>query len=122
MASGLMATAVAGVAPLFATASRANVAARDATYAAVLAAQKIEEIRAAAFPDPTGGEVTEYVDGNGAATVDANQAAYQRRWAIRFLPDQPVETVVISVAVSRRGAARNLVRLMTMRTRKGRVR
>ena len=122
VASSLLAVAIAGVAPLFATASRANVAARNATYAAVLAAQKIEEIRAAAFPDPTDGEMTEYVDPDGASTEDSDQAAYQRRWTIRSLPNHSAEMVVISVAVSQRAAARNLVRLVTIRTRKGSVR
>jgi len=122
VASSLLAVGIAGVAPLFATSSRANDAARHATYAAVLAAQKIEEIRAAPFPDSTGGELAEFVDANGTATTDSDRSAYQRRWTIEPLPNHPVETVVISVAVSQRHAARSLVRLVTIRTRTGSVR
>ena len=46
MASGILATALIGLAQLFAVALTANTSARSTTYAAVLAEQKMEELRA----------------------------------------------------------------------------
>jgi type II secretory pathway pseudopilin PulG len=45
VATGLLATALVTLAQLFATSTRSNMGARSTTYAAVLAAQKIEELR-----------------------------------------------------------------------------
>ena len=46
VAMGLLATAVVSVAQLFAVSTRTNIGSRNTTYAAVLAEQKIEELRA----------------------------------------------------------------------------
>ena len=111
VATGILAVALSGLAPIFLVAARANVDARHSTYAAVLAAQKIEELRAAPFPEPTGGELMEDLE-----------PPYQRRWAIEALPGYPLDAVVISVAVSQRSVAQRTVRLVTIRSRKGTAR
>ena len=107
IATGLLATAIAALAQVFAVATRSNVEARDTTYATVLAAQKLEELRAAPFPGP---RVEESVD---------RVEAYTRRWMIEPLPADPVNAVIITVAVSRhaRPGASGEVRLVTIQTR-----
>lgn len=123
VASTLLATALAGLAHLFVVASRANIHARDTTYATVLAAQKLEELRAGVFPEHTAGESIERLDARGrvlADGADARHATYQRRWTIEPLPAYPLDAVVISVVVSRRSAPNDgAVHLTTIRARKG---
>jgi type II secretory pathway pseudopilin PulG len=46
IATAMLATAVVSLAGLFAVATRSNLASRGTTYAAILAAQKLEELRA----------------------------------------------------------------------------
>lgn len=121
VASAVLATAIAGLVPLFLVAARANIDARDATYAAVLAAQKIEELRAAPFSAAAAGEFAEYLDPRGVlldAAAGRRRAAYRRGWTIAPLPAHPLDAVVITVAVSRLHAANSGVRLLTIRTRK----
>jgi prepilin-type N-terminal cleavage/methylation domain-containing protein len=60
IAAGLLATALMAVAELFGIAARSNIAARNTTAASVLAAQKIEELRALSWG----------VDAAGLPTVD----------------------------------------------------
>ena len=118
IATGILVTGVAAVLHLFVVASRATVDARDATYATVLALQKIEALRAAPFPEP--GEAADYLDARGALVADAaGDAVYERRWTVEPLPAQPAETVVIAVRVSRRGLPGRAVHLTTLRTRRG---
>lgn len=118
IATGVLVTGVAAVLQLFIVATRATVDARDATYATVLALQKIEELRAAPFPEPGG--ATEHLSARGTLIVEgAGGALYDRRWTVAPLPAQPADTVVITVRVSRRGLAGRAVRLMTIRTRRG---
>ena len=119
IASGLLVTTLASLAHLFIVAMSANVGARDMTYATVLAAQKIEELRAASFPETMAADSTELLDARGRAQAqEAPQpAAYLRRWTVAALPADPTNTVVITVSVSR-GAGHRAVRLATIRTRK----
>jgi Tfp pilus assembly protein PilV len=119
VASGLLAAAVAGLAQLFVVAARANADARDTTYATVLAAQKIEELRAAAFPDTMGAESIDYLDAHGAMGAPGALSMYERRWTIEPLPAYPLDAVVITVVVSARAApSHRAVRLTTIRARK----
>jgi type II secretory pathway pseudopilin PulG len=55
VATGLLATAIATLAQLFALSTQTNVASRNTTYASVLAEQKIEELRALAWGFDTQG-------------------------------------------------------------------
>jgi Tfp pilus assembly protein PilV len=119
IATGVLATGIAALLQLFVIAARANVDARDATYATVLAAQKIEELRAGPLPEST--TSIDFPDAQGRALADgarARAARYQRRWTVAPLSADPVDTVVITVVVSRRGAPDRAVRLATVRTRR----
>lgn len=116
VATGVVVAGAAAVLQLFAIAAHATIDARDATYSAVLAAQKIEELRAAPFPTPAA--ATEYLNARGAQVAGLADALYERRWEVAPLPSQPVETIVLTVRVSRRGAAHRAVRFTTVRTRR----
>jgi prepilin-type N-terminal cleavage/methylation domain-containing protein len=60
LATTVLVVGVAGLAPSFPIASRANRLARDATVATLLAAQKMEQLRAAAWSvDPTGAPLSD---------------------------------------------------------------
>jgi len=121
IAAGLLATGIGALLQLFVVAARANLDARHTTYATVLAAQKVEELRAAPFPGPTAS--SDALDRHGTRLVEgvnAPEALYERRWTVEPLPAQPAETVVITVVVSRRGLPdAHAVHLTTFRTRRG---
>lgn len=122
VASGLLAIALAALAHLFVIATRANVDARDVTYATVLAAQKIEELRAAAFPESSTVESTDYLDARGNILGGGDgfrTATYVRRWRIEPLAADHLNAVVITVTVSRRQAGSGAARLTTVRARSG---
>jgi type II secretory pathway pseudopilin PulG len=117
VATGVLVAGIAAVLQLFVIAMQATLDARDATYAAVLAAQKLEELRAAPFPPPD--EATEYLNARGALLPDRAEAVYERRWIVAPFPAQPSDTVVLAVRVWRRGVMHRAVRLTTVRTRRG---
>ena len=112
VATGLLAVALVTLAQLFAIAIRSNIDARTATYAALLAQSKVEELRASpvltvspesALREDTPGFV-DYVDQFGHVVSDGlPNATYVRRWAIQPLMTEP-DAVVIQVAVSPKGA------------------
>ena len=131
IAAGLLATVLATLPHLFAVTTRANLDAGDTTWATVLAAQKIEELRAEPFPAPLGDWSTDYLDSGGNLLDDPGSTgkAYTRRWWIEPLSSAPGKTVVITVVVSRyrrgegdvfdvAGPRRDGARLVTLRTRK----
>ncbi len=131
IAIGLLATAVASLAHLFTLATRANLDAGDTTWATVLAAQKIEELRAGPFPERPVDLSVEYLDPSGAAldaTASAGRRAYTRRWWIAPLPSAS-DTVAVTVVVSRYrrgdgslpdsgGRLGSAARVVTLRTRR----
>lgn len=132
IATGLLATVVASLAHLFVIAARANGDAGDTTWATVIAAQKIEELRSSPFPEQLGDQSVEYLDSRGERLDDpasAGRQAFTRRWWIEPLPSAPGTTIAITVSVSpyRRGdegavdptvRLRDAARLVTIRTRK----
>ena len=114
---------MASLAQLFALATRTNQNAGDTTWATILAAQKIEELRAGPFPGPFTEQSVDYLDAQGNRLDDSGSArrAYTRRWWVEPFPVAPDDTIAITVAVSRYrggGDARGAVRLATLRTRK----
>lgn len=134
VATGLLMTAVASLAPLFVMATRANTAAGDMTTATILAAQKVEELRAVPFIGGSGPGSVDVVDSRGQALEDAvptGGPAYLRYWQI---DDRAADTLGVTVVVSsyRAGAGRSssigslsdgaglpgeIVRIVTLRTR-----
>lgn len=117
VASTLFVGAIAALAHVFVVAARANAEAQYATYATVLATQKMEELRSMSTP----GEVVDavdYADIHGEALVEgaaSGRAAYERRWTVEPL-FMTAEALVITVTVSRRDASSaGRVRLITIR-------
>ncbi len=132
IATGLLVTAIVSIAHLFALATRANLDAGDMTWATVLAAQKIEELRAEPFPERPVDQSIEYLDAFGDrldATASAGGRAYTRRWWIEPLPSASDDTMAITVVVSRYrlgdddtpdagGRMGSAARVVTLRTRR----
>ncbi len=142
VAAGLLATAVVALAQLFALSARANLAARRISDASILAARKLEELRAegelspsppAALQENTAGYV-DYVDAFGNTLADGGTpqgaAIYTRRWSIAPLPASSGEALVLQVLVTplrdrsdatAAGSSGRLpeeARIVTVRTRK----
>ena len=105
VASCILATALLTLVQLLAIASVANDAAGRLTRAALLAAQKIEDLRASS--------ATAF-EGDG---TDAPASGFRREWSMRPLPSDPDHIVVMEVVVTIRGSA---TRLVAVRTRAGR--
>ncbi|HEV3216122.1 MAG TPA: prepilin-type N-terminal cleavage/methylation domain-containing protein [Vicinamibacterales bacterium] len=113
VAATLLAVALTALAALFGIAMKNVAVARNGTVAAVLAAQKMEELSGALLtPSPantlqaaTDGYV-DYLDpdGNelGGGTLIPDNTAYIRRWYVEALPGSPNSTVVVQVLVTRR--------------------
>jgi Tfp pilus assembly protein PilV len=113
---------VLGMAQLFLIAAASNAASRDATVAATLAAQKVEQLLSSELVDAV--DLVEHVDGTGRVVGTAEspppQAVYTRRWSIESLsPD----TVAIRVRVGRSdrreaGRMSGETRVLTIRQRR----
>ena len=130
IAAGLLATVIASLPHLFVVAARATADAGDTTWATVLAAQKLEELRAETLSAPFSDQSVDYLDSAGKSLdgPGSAQRAYTRRWWIDPLPSDADSTIVITVAVSRYRRAdegtsdpaarsREAARLVTLRTR-----
>jgi prepilin-type N-terminal cleavage/methylation domain-containing protein len=114
VAMGVITTVLTGVAPLFAMSIRTNIRARDASYASMFAAQKIEQLRAGGDPvrspdgtlaNDTPGFV-EYLDADGMVLAGdvvgpPPRTAYIRRWSVEPAALDPLHTLVIHVVVTR---------------------
>ena len=149
VATGILIVALVSLAQLLTTAIRDNLTARHATYATILAGQKIEELRALAWSadgegfalsDPAlsrspSGALTsntagfvDYLDQFGHLVAGGGNppedAVYTRRWAIEPSPDNPDDTIVIQVVVTRNplraqvGRQPDEAHLVTVRTRR----
>ena len=113
VATGLLMTAVVSLAQLFVLATRANAVAGEMTEATLLAARKIEELRAAPFPSVLSSQSVDYLDSRGerlGGAASAGRRAYMRRWWIESLgastvgnptPSTAASTVEVTVVVSR---------------------
>ena len=97
LASTLLIMCVLSLTQLLVLAARANGTARHMTIGSMLAAQKVEELRATAWR----------VHGEGTDRIDE----FTRRWSVAPLGVDPARTVVIDVRVTPGGA-----RLVTLRT------
>jgi prepilin-type N-terminal cleavage/methylation domain-containing protein len=150
MAMGIIVLVITSVSQLFAAAIASNMAARARTLSALLAAQKLEELRALTFAfGPDGTPITDsglspspsdsldhsvagysdYLDRFGHGSDDKN-AAFVRRWSIQPLVSDLTNGIVLRVVVlGRRDAAGgagswarapDVVHLVDARTRKTR--
>jgi Tfp pilus assembly protein PilV len=128
IAAGLLAAVCLSLPIAYTGAARANRAAADVTWTAVLAAQKVEELRSAAFPPADAVEWSELLDADGRAIEDPRIGpVFVRTWRTEALASAPDDTVVITVVVTpyRRAVAAGIdvrtagaTRLVTLRTRK----
>ena len=121
MAMSIVVVGVVAFAPLIALATRANLQAKQATFAAILAQQKMEELLPDATglaPSPSGALVrnvegySDFIDrrGNlvGGGPTPPAGSAYLRRWSIEPLPNSPNNVLILQVLVTDlrdRGAA-----------------
>ena len=140
VAATLLVVALTALAALFGIAMKNIALAKDGTFTAVLAAQKMEQLSGAVLtPSPantletsTDGYV-DYLDpaGNelGGGTIIPDNIAYIRRWYVEALPADPSNGVVVQVLVTRRrepgpadesslASAPEEARLVTVRMRK----
>ena len=128
IASSVLAAVCASLPAAFAAAAGASAAAGQTTVAVILAAQKIEELRAAPFAMAGPLESSELIDVAGRV-IDGSPAppVFRRLWRTEWLAAASDQTLIITVFVvpytvrppvlletPPRGAAR----LVTLRTRK----
>jgi Tfp pilus assembly protein PilV len=99
VASVVLATALISLAQLLAAAATANAAAGRTTHAALLAAQKIEELRASPWI------------GSEERASDSPEAGFTREWTVSPLPSDPGHAAIIQVVVSAAGSRTRLVAL-----------
>ncbi len=117
IASTILIIALLSLAQLLSLATAANAAAGRATFSAVLAAEKLEELHTLAWESVRRqpGESVDYLDRSGRTVGNAALATYRRRWLIDPLPVDPDNSFVIQVIVSGR---RDEARMAGVRTRK----
>jgi prepilin-type N-terminal cleavage/methylation domain-containing protein len=115
VAVSITAVVLSTLAHLLIVSARANADARRATFASVLAAQKLEQLRAPGVdltPQP-GDSLSRNMDGRcdfldeygralGGGTTPPAGTVYLRRWSVAPAPDDPANTVVLQVAVAPR--------------------
>jgi Tfp pilus assembly protein PilV len=119
IASAMLMTAWLAAARLLTGAALANAVARAATRSTVLAAAKLEQLRATAFDDAAlapspPGTLTADVGGYS----DRPEPEFARRWSVELLPALPADGRVVTVLVS--GPRGTDARLTTIRVRKPR--
>jgi Tfp pilus assembly protein PilV len=120
VAACVLAGAVAALLHVFIFATGAHADAHSVTVAAILATQKMEELRATESPSELT-DAVDYADARGVVLADGVAAPrfYERRWTIQ--PSSIVTgALLVTVTVARsqvRGAG--TVRLITLRSRPG---
>ena len=134
-ATTILTVAVVSLAPLLAVATRANASARTSAVAALLAAQKMEQLRTLAWSFDAAGAVTSEIviggaldrdvdgyvdrlDASGRTALDASSSAFVRRWSIVPLQANP-HSLVLQVQVSSATGRLADTRFVTVKTRKG---
>jgi Tfp pilus assembly protein PilV len=99
VAASILATALFSLAQLLALCVSANDAAGRLTHATLLAAQKVEDLRASSATalDASGG--------------DTPEPGFTREWTVGVLASDPEHVAVLEVAVTSRGGTTRLVAL-----------
>ena len=121
VATSVLVAGVVALAQLVVLAARANLQARQTTFTAVLAQQKMEELlpeAAGLIPSPTGAigrnveGYSDFVDRRGivlgGGPTPPPDSAYLRRWSIEPLPNSANGMLILQVLVTdlrNRGAA-----------------
>jgi Tfp pilus assembly protein PilV len=100
IASAILATGLLSLAQLLGVATTATAAAGRATHAALLASQKVEELRAC--PSPPIGQ-----------SADVPAPGYTRDWSVVPLPSDPDHLALIDVVVRVQRTATRMVAVAT---------
>ena len=137
-ATTILTAAVLTLSQLMAAATHANASARTSSLATLLAAQKMEQLRARSWAfDASGAAVSDidaggaldrdvdgfadWLDATGRGVLRADAATFIRRWSVAPLPSH-VDTLVLQVVVigpeGRTRTGRADARLVTVKTRK----
>ena len=101
VAASILATALFSLAQVLALCVSANGAAGRLTHATLLAAQKVEDLRASSATA---------LEASGS---DSPEAGVTREWTIGDLASDPEHVAVIDIVVTTRGSATRLVALRT---------
>lgn len=101
IATGLFVVMALGVAQLFALALQQNTLARQQLVMSLLAAQKIDDLTAAAAAGPLQASPPDALDRTAdgfADRVSQSGASYLRRWLVATVPDRPdLAAIVVRV-------------------------
>lgn len=114
VAMSIMAVALSALAYLFVMSAQANTDAQRTTFASVLAAQKLEQLRSQSpyltpqtidsLSQSVAG-LCDFLDEYGrslpAGTIPPPGTVYLRRWSIASVPSSPVVTLLLQVIVMR---------------------
>jgi len=116
VAAAILAVGLLSLAQLLAMTVSANAAAGRTTYAAALAAQKLEDLRAEPWSvlEANIGESADSLDRSGSSIDASSAAAFRRRWFVEPWFGDPAHTLVIRVIVT---TAREEAATVTVRTR-----
>ena len=116
VAAAILAVGLLSLAQLLAMTVSANAAAGRRTYATVLAAQKLEDLRAEPWSvlEANIGESADFLDRSGSSIDASSAAAFRRRWFVEPWFGDPAHTLVIRVIVT---TAREEAATITVRTR-----
>jgi prepilin-type N-terminal cleavage/methylation domain-containing protein len=116
VAAAILAVGILSLAQLLAMTVSANAAAGRTTDATVLAAQKLEDLRAEPWSvlEANIGEAADFLDRSGGPIDTSSAAAFRRRWFIEPWFGDPAHTLVIRVIVT---TAREEAATVTVRTR-----
>ena len=116
VAAAILAVGLLSLAQLLAMTVSANAAAGRRTYASVLAAQKLEDLRAEPWSvlEANIGEFADVLDRSGGSIDAPSAAVFRRRWFVEPWFGDPADTLVIRVIVT---TAREEAATITVRTR-----
>jgi prepilin-type N-terminal cleavage/methylation domain-containing protein len=116
VAAVILAVGILSLAQLLAMTVSANAAAGRTTGATVLAAQKLEDLRAEPWSvlEANVGESADFLDRSGGSIDDSSAGVFRRRWFVEPWFGDPAHTLVIRVIVT---TAREEAATVTVRTR-----
>jgi len=122
VAAGLLASALAALAPLLALSIQSDLSSRLRTSAMVAAQQKLEELISAGADAGAAAPAAadDVLDLTGRIVADGVDGVFTRRWRVEPLPADPASALVIRVEVALRariGLAPVTVRLTVIRRR-----
>lgn len=118
VAIAILAIGLVSLAQILSITTAANATAGKVTYAALLASQAIEDVRAAPWEAAasTPGESVENLNRTGRPQPSAEKSQFTRRLSITPLISDPANALVIEATVTAAGS-RAVARIVTVRAR-----